>query len=518
MTKYREIIRLSSMGLSQRSIASSCQCSRNTVSEVLTRANQKEIAWPLPEDMLEVDLQLLLFPEKAQASSHSRKLPDCEHIHRELAKSGVTLSLLWSEYCEVCRLNQEIPLKYTQYCNYYRKYAAVTKATMHIQRKPGDQLEVDWAGQTARIVDKDTGEILPVYVFVAALSSTQYAYVEGFLSQNQECWIAAHVNAFNHFGGVPKVLVPDNLKTGVDKASWYSPVINKTYHEMAEHYGTAVVPARVRKPKDKPTVEGIVGNISTWIIAALRNQTFFTLSELNLAISDKLSSFNSKPFQKKPGSRLSTFLAEEKHVLQPLPVSAYELATWKVATVQFNYHISVDKMQYSIPYEYIKQKVDVRITKGIIEVFFHHQRICSHPRLHGRPGQYHTVQDHMPEKHKQYVQWNAERFLSWAQNVGPNTAAAIGAILTHHRIEQQGYKACMGVLKLADKYSLVRLEAACTRALGYTPNPSYKNISTILQTGQDLIPEQSQDAANLVGDRPENKHSFTRGASYYGRN
>jgi transposase len=312
------------------------------------------------------------YSPKESKPSHSRKLPDCEHIHRELAKSGVTLSLLWSEYCEVCRLNQEIPLKYTQYCNYYRKYAAVTKATMHIQRKPGDQLEVDWAGQTAQIVDKDTGEVLPVYVFVAALPSSQYAYVEGFLSQNQESWIAAHVNAFNHFGGVTKVLVPDNLKTGVDKASWYSPVINKTYHEMAEHYGTAVLPARVRRPKDKATVEGIVGNISTWIIAALRNQTFFSLSELNTAISEKLIDFNSKPFQKKPGSRLSTFLAEEKHVLQPLPVTSYELATWKVATVQFNYHISVDKMQYSVPYEYIKQKVDVRVTRGIIEVFFHH--------------------------------------------------------------------------------------------------------------------------------------------------
>lgn len=238
------------MGLSQRSIASSCQCSRNTVSEVLARANQRELTWPLPEDVADADLQHLLFPERAQGSSQSRKIPDCENIHRELAKSGVTLSLLWSEYCEVCRLNQEIPLKYTQYCNYYRKYAAVTKATMHIQRKPGEQMEVDWAGQTAAIIDRETGERIPVYVFVAALSSSHYAYVEGFLSQNQESWIAAHIHAFSHFGGVTKILVPDNLKTGVEKSSWYSPVINKTYHEMAEHYGTAVIPARVRKPKD----------------------------------------------------------------------------------------------------------------------------------------------------------------------------------------------------------------------------------------------------------------------------
>lgn len=210
MTKYREIIRLSSMGLSQRSIASSCQCSRNTVSEVLSRANQKELTWPLSEDVVEEDLRNMLFPEKAQQAS-SRKLPDCEHIHREMAKSGVTLSLLWSEYCEVCRLSNEIPLMYSQFCNYYRKFAATTKATMHIHRKPGEQLEVDWAGQTAAIVDQDTGELIPVYVFVAALSSSQYAYVEGFLSMNQESWIAAHIHAFSFFGGVTKILVPDNM-------------------------------------------------------------------------------------------------------------------------------------------------------------------------------------------------------------------------------------------------------------------------------------------------------------------
>lgn len=517
MTKYREILRLSSMGLSQRSIASSCQCSRNTVSEVLTRADQKEISWPLPDEVTEEDLLTMLYPEKAHPSS-SRKIPDCEYIHRELARSGVTLSLLWSEYCEACRLSSEIPLKYTQYCNYYRKFAATTKATMHIQRKPGEQMEVDWAGQTAAIVDRDTGEIIPVYIFVAALPSSEYAYVEGFLSQNQESWIAAHVHAFTHLGGVPKTIIPDNLKTGVEKSSWYSPVINKTYHEMAEHYGTAVIPARVRKPKDKPSVESTVGFISTWIIAALRNQTFFTLDELNDAIYEKLAELNSRPFQKRTGSRLSAFLDEEKYALQPLPASPYELATWKVATVQFNYHISLERMHYSVPYEYIKHKVDVRMTKGVIEIFFNHHRICSHPRLYGRPGQYHTVQDHMPDKHKQYVQWNTERFLSWARSVGPSTTVVIQAIMAYHRIEQQGYKACMGVLKLADRYSLVRLEAACSRALSYTPNPSYKNIHTILKSGQDMVAAEAAVAAERSNEDSHQQHSFTRGASYYGRN
>lgn len=515
MTKYRDILRLSSMGLSQRSIASSCHCSRNTVSDVLFRANQKGLIWPLPEEVGDVDLQQMLFPEKAQSTP--RKIPDCEYVHKEMAKSGVTLSLLWSEYCEICRLSNEIPLKYTQYCNYYRKFASTTKATMHITRKPGEQLEVDWAGQTASIIDQDTGELIPVYIFVAALSSSQYAYVEGFLSQNQESWIAAHVNAFNYFGGVTRILVPDNLKTGVEKPSWYSPVINKTYHEMAEHYGTAVIPARVRKPKDKPSVEGAVGVISTWIVAALRNQRYFTLAELNQSISEKLYEFNSRPFQKKPGSRLSTFLEEESYTLQPLPASAYELATWKIATVQFNYHISVDAMHYSVPYEYIKHKVDVRVTRRVIEVFYSNHRICSHPRLHGRPGQYSTIEDHMPDKHKSFVQWNGERFVSWAQNVGPSTTTVIKAILSFHRIEQQGYKACMGVLKLADRYSLVRLEAACARALSYTPNPSYKNIRTILKSGQDTVAVE-QKTTESKQNNSQNDHGFTREAGYYGRN
>lgn len=514
MIKYRDIIRLSSMGLSQRSIASSCQCSRNTVSDVLNRAKEKELTWPLPKDLAETDLQFLLFPEKAQATL--RKIPDVEYIHRELAKSGVTLSLLWHEYCETCRLNHEIPLMYTQFCNYYRKYAATTKATMHIQHKPGEQMEVDWAGQTATLVDAETGERLPAYIFVAVLSSSQYAYVEAFLSQDQESWIAAHLHAFTFFGGVTKILVSDNLKTGVEKTSWYSPVINKTYHEMAEHYGIAVIPARVRKPKDKPSVEGAVGVISTWILAALRQQTFFTLTEMNVAISEKLTAFNQRSFQKKPGSRLKAFLDEEKHALLPLPSSAYECATWKVATVQFNYHIAVDNMYYSVPYEYIKHKVDVRITRLVIEVFYNHLRISSHPRLYGRPGQYHTLSDHMPEKHKQYVQWNAEHFIAWAERVGPSTTTVIRAILSGHRVEQQGYRACMGILKLADRYSLVRVEAACAKALTYSPNPGWKHVNTILKSGHDMVSAEQVAESDAV-KRTTNPHSFTRGASYYGR-
>jgi len=481
------------------------------VKRVLARAKETSIGWPLKDELTDGDLEKLLFPDSAPPAS--RRQPDLEYIHKEMAKSGVTLRLLWTEYCTGCRLSNEQPLMYSQFCYHYQQYAQKQRATMHIQRKPGEQIEVDWAGQTAAIINDETGEIIPVYVFVAVLSYSQYAYVEAFLARNQECWIAAHVNMYRYVGGVSKLLVPDNLKTGVERTDWYSPTINKVYHEMAEHYDTAVIPARVRKPKDKPNAEGTVGNISTWIIAALRNQKYFSLTALNQAIREKLDVFNCKPFQKKEGSRLSVFLEQERPFLQPLPGTPYELATWKIATVQLNYHITVDRMNYSVPYEYIKRRVDVRITRQVIEVFFNHHRICSHPRLYGYPGQYCTMEDHMPLDHQAYVQWNADRFINWARKIGPNTEMTVKSILSSHKVEQQGYKSCLSLIKLADKYSVVRLEAACKKALFYTPVPSYKSVKTILSTGQDKI----DDSSEPVTPGNASLYGFTRGAEYYER-
>lgn len=512
MTQYREILRLHSQGISQRGIATSCACSRNTVSKIVHRAEELGIAWPLEKNWTDGELRQRLFAEVVQLSS--RKHPDYEYVHREMAKSGVTLSLLWHEYCENCRSNHEIPLMYSQFCHHYQQFTQRTNATMRIQRKPGEQLEVDWAGQTATIIDRETGEMIPMYIFVGVLAYSQYAYVEAFPTQNQECWIAAHVHMYQYFGGSTRVLIPDNLKTGVEKASWYNPVINKTYHEMAEHYSTAVIPARVRKPRDKPNAEGSVNVVSTWILAALRNQQFFSRAELNQEIQVKLKALNTKPFQKKEGSRHSVFIHEEKPFLLALPATPYELATWKVATVQINYHISVEKMHYSVPYEYIKHRVDVRVTRSVIEVFYNHQRICSHPRLQGKPGQYSTVEEHMPEKHKKYVQWDGKRFVSWAENIGPHTAIAVQAILSSHKVEQQGYRSCLALLKLNDKYGVTRLEAACQRALSYTPRPSFQSIKTILNTGQDKLNVQPE---TIPASPPSENHSFVRGAEYYGR-
>ena len=387
----------------------------------------------------------------------------------------MTQQLLWFEYCDQCRNAGELPYQLTQFKTYYRAYMAKTKATMHINRKPGETMEVDWAGQTAELCDDETGEILPVYVFVAVLPFSGYAYAEAFLNQKQEAWITAHVNAYSYFGGVARMLVPDNLKTGVVKHSRQEIVLNKSYQELAEHYGTAILPARVRSPKDKASVEGAVGNVSSYILAAIRNQRFFTLREMNDVIKERLHAFNHRPFQKKDGNR-ATWFAEERASLLPLPRNPYELSEWKMATVAYNYHISVAEQYYSVPFAYIKHKVDVRLTRSVVEVFHEGSRICAHVQLHGRRGQYSTQESHMPPNHQQYIQWNGERFRKWAAKVGQHTAIVVEAILSGCKVEQQGYRTCMALLKLSDKYKSERLEAACEKALGYTPRPGYKLV------------------------------------------
>jgi len=331
MTQYREILRLHQQGISGRGIAASLSCSRNTVSATLKAAEALGISWPLPDAISDRELEERLFPESGLDGNH--KLPDFDNIHKEMGRSGVTLSLLWYEDSEACRTCLAIPYQYSQFCKLYHEYIQKTKATMRIHHKPGEKLEVDWAGKTATIMDNISGEAIKAYVFVAALPYSGYSYVEAFLKMDMESWIQAHINCFEYFKGVARILVPDNLKTGVDQVSWTHTVINRTYNELATYYDTVVIPARVHHPKDKASAEGTVGVISTWIIASLRNQTFFSLAELNREIKHRLGDFNTRPFQKKEGSRESIFLSEEQHCLTMLPAQPYELATWSSATV-----------------------------------------------------------------------------------------------------------------------------------------------------------------------------------------
>jgi len=510
MTNYREILRLKHLRLNNTQIAESVGCSRTTVINVLKLAREKGLSYPLPELMSDKALYETLFPEAAGKLKY--KMPDYDHVYKELQRDGVTLDLLWREYVEECRQSGELSYQSTQFNKYYNDYCAKKNATMHLNHKPGEIMQVDWAGDTTSIIDTDTGEIIKVYVFVATLPYSGYSYVEGFFSMDQECWTTAHANAYKYFGGVTKMIQCDNLKTGVVKHGKDEVELNRSYQELAEHYNAAVVPARVRAPRDKAFVEGTVGVISTFIIAALRNRQFLSLSDLNEAIRDRLYEFNHKPFQKKDGSRASLF-EEERPFMLPLPAEPFELSQWKIATVGPNYHIAADKMNYSVPYEYIKQKVDVRLTRGMVEVFFSGNRICSHVRLHGRPNQYSTNEDHMPPDHKKYVAWNADRFICWAGKIGPNTETVVRAILSSYKIEQQGYKPCLALLKLADKYSVERLEAACVKALTYSPQPSFKNVKSILASGQD----KAVPGSKVTPNETATQHGFTRGAAYYGR-
>ena len=510
MIDYREIIRLKNLKFSNVAIANSLCCSRNTVSEVLKLAESHSLEWPIPETLTNKDIEQLFYP--GRGTNEGRRLPDYEYIYNELAKPGVTLSLLWAEYCAKCEAEHTIPYQHTQFNEKYHAYAASKKATLRIKRKPGETMEVDWIGDTLKVYDSANCCEIPAYIFVAVLPCSLYGYAEAFPYMKSNHWIEAHVHAYSFFGGVTRILVPDNLKTGVIKNTRTELIINRSYHEMAEHYGTAIIPARPVKPKDKPNAEGTVKVLETWILAALRNRKFFTFQELNKAIHKKLEEFNAKPFQKKKGSRLSAFLEEERDFLMPLPASPYETAVWSTATIQPDYLITVGNCKYSVPYEFIGKKVDIRAAENSIEVFYHGDRIASHVRKMYAPEPIY-LPEHMPENHRKFLEYNTESFLDWGKSMGHSTHLVIKHFLFMHKVEQQGYKSCASLMKLADRYGTDRLENACAKALSYTSNPSLKNISTILKNGQDKVVLTSESAR--VSNKESLKYGITRGASYY---
>jgi len=507
MVNYREILRLKSLGYSQRQVASSVHSSRDTISSVFKLSEIHNLTWPLEDSLTNNKIQELFFPGRTEST---KKLPDYEYMYKELAKPGVTLTLLWAEYCENCHAEKSTPYQYTQFCDNYRQWARITKATMRINRKPGDIMEVDWAGNKLIIYDSVTGEEIYAYLFVAVLPCSCYSYAEAFLDHGTESWITAHIHAYKYFGGVTRILVPDNLKTGVITNTRYELELNQSYFEMAEYYDTAIIPTRVREPQDKANVEGTVKYTSTWIIAALRNEKYFSIVDLNQAIAIKLEQLNSKKFQKKEGSRLLAFKNEEKSFLKPLPNIPYELAVWTTATIQNDYTITDGKNRYSVPFDLIGLEVSIRLTSSTIEVFYHGSRVASHPRL--KEKQHNTIikLEHMPDNHKKYLAYNEEEFLKWGEKIGPNTSIVVKSFLTSGKVAEQGYKSCITLTKLADTYSCKRLESACAKALDYTTTPSIKSIQIILKTGQDKVKKEE-----IASKDSDNRYGFTRGASYF---
>ncbi len=494
MVNYKEILRLASEGTSQRQIAVSVGHSRDTVSEFLDAAKKHNLTWPLEESVTNEQIEAMLFPERYSAVSMYLE-PDYAYIHAELAKRGVTLTLLWNEYVQKAESLDKKPYMTTQFGDKYRAWARITKATMRIHHKPGDTMQVDWAGDTLPIYDSVTGEITPAYLFIAVLPCSCYVYAEATADMKLENWLMCHVHAYEYLGGVTRLLIPDNLKTGVTKNNRYETVMNRSYQELAEYYDTAIVPARVEHPKDKSLAEGSVKFASTWILAALRNERFFTLNEAKEAVRTKLEELNLRNFTQREGCRRSAYLEEEQAFMKPLPIQRYELAVWnpniKVGT---DYLVSDGKNHYSVPFDLIGEKVDIRLTSTTVEVFFHGSRVASHVRRTVAQREPIVNENHMAPEHRKYLNYNRDDFTAWAKSVGESTEKVTAYFLTSGKEPEQGFKYCASLTKLAEKYSKKRLETACAEILKHTTTPSLRLISTILKNGI-IKPEEKKTEA-----------------------
>lgn len=502
MVKYREILRQHAMGISYRNIAFSCRCSTGTVRTVLDRARASGLEWPLPEEMNDDAIRAVIYPPKPKADAGKAEI-DHKHVAAEMERAGVTMTLIWSEYCEDALACGKEPYMYSAFCQKHRQWALENKVTMHIERKAGAEMQVDWVGDTMEVVDVDSGELFKVYVFAACLPYSGKLYAEGFFDMKEEAWVNAHVHAFAFFGGTTPILVPDNLKTGIVKNTIDELILNEQYRRMAEYYGCAIVPARPRKPRDKGAVEMGVGLVERQAMAPLRNCVFTSLAHLNETLLDKVCEINARPFQKKAGSRDEVFLGQEKHVLIPLPQRPYEMITRKRATVNFNYHIAFDGAWYSVPFNYVKREVEVCATATAVWVNCDGARIATHARSHGPKGAYVTNPEHMPEAHRDFTEWNGERFRSWAKKIGPSCEQVVDAVLKSRKVEQQSYRSVRALLGLAEKHKASLLEEACAKALVYSPRPSYKTVKGILVK---LIQAQPTDP---------NEGAYLRGSDYY---
>jgi transposase len=501
MRKIREVLRLKhELCLSDRKIATSCNMGATSVKRCLSRAKSAGLTWPLAPGLDDAQLELLLYPSEKR---FKREEPDFEHIRQELKRPGVTLQLLWEEY----KATVPEAISYSRLCYLYRDFKKELPISMRQNHKAGEKVFVDYSGLTVPYVNRDTGEILAAEVFVGVLGASNYTYAEATKSQGLPDWIGSHVRMFKFFGGVPEIVVPDNLKSGVTKAHYYDPVVNPTYQDLAKHYGVAVVPARVRKPKDKAKVEVGVQGIERRILAKLRDRTFFSVAEINAAIKPLLTEYNATKFQKLPGSRASEFIEIDKPALKPLPQHDYSYAQWKKVRAGIDYHIAFEHHYYSVPYKYRGQQLDLRITRNTLECFCKSKPIATHRRSYTRG--YTTIKEHMPKSHQKHVDWTPERLIRWAKKIGPQTTTLIQTMLSSRAFVQQAFRACTGVLRLGKSYGQDRLELAAKRALVFGVY-TYQSIESILKNGLDRVPITKDEDSMLIP-----VHDNVRGSDYY---
>lgn len=506
MRKLTEILRLKfEAKLSHRAIAHSVDIGLGTVSLYLKRFKASGLSWPLSPEMDESQLARRLFPNGALEPRHGWVEPDFAQIHQELKRKGVTRQLLWEEY-RACYPDQGY--SYTQFCQRYKDWRGKLRLSMRQAHKAGEKLFVDYAGQTVPIVDPTGGACRKAQVFVAVLGASNYTYAEATWTQSLSDWLGSHIRAFEFLGGVTPLIVPDNLKSGVSKACRYEPDINPSYQHLASYYGTAILPARPYKPKDKAKAEASVLVVERWILARLRHQTFFTLSDLNHTIRHLLDVLNHRPFKKLPGTRQGQFEILDQPALLPLPKDRYEVTEIKQARVNIDYHLEFDQHYYSVPCALVRKQVEVHATSQLVRVRHRGKQVACHVRSH-RQGGFSTCPEHMPKRHRKHQQWTPGRLLNWAKQTGPEVLIFTQQLLEGREHPEQGYRACLGVLNLSRSYGADRVNAACARALQLKAF-RVKSVQSILQQGLDQVPlEVESDSPDLGA------HENVRGAKYY---
>ncbi len=505
MRMVREIIRLHfGLGLGKRQIGRACGVAPSTVVDYVQRAEAAGLCWPLPEDLDDAELEAKLSQQRSSKSRPvTRPLPDMNETHLELRKKGVTLQLLWLEYKE--RFPEGY--QYSQFCEHYNRWTRTLEISLRQEHRAGEKMFIDFAGKTVPIVNSSTGEIANAEIFVAVLGASNYTYAEALPSQGLPFWIKAHIHAFEYFDGVSKILVPDNLRSGVTRACRYEPDLNPVYLSLAQHYGAAIIPARPGKPRDKAKAEAVVLLVTRWILAALRHHTFFSVEELNEKIRELLERLNSRQFKKLKSSRRDLYETLERPSLKPLPPERYRYIDFKRPTVNIDYHVDVDGHFYSVPNQLRGKKLEAFLSVDTVEVFLSGRRIVTHVRSYQKG--YTTLTEHMPKAHQKHLEWTPSRIINWAEKNGPSTNELIETILSTRPHPEQGFKSCLGILRLGKQYSPERLEAAAMRAVHFRAF-SYKSIKSILENGFDRVPfiKQKEVIATI-------HHDNIRGKEYY---
>jgi len=507
MRKIREILRLKfDLNLSDRQISKSTKASRPTISDYLRRFTLSGLPWPLPVNMPDAEIDTRLFPLKSTLPNALRSTPDWAQMHLEVRRKGVTLFLLWQEH----KSGHPDGFNYSWFCEQYRTWSGKLDAVMRQDHLAGEKCFVDYAGHTMPVICRHTGEIRQAQIFVGVMGASNYTFAEATWSQTIPDWIGSHVRMLGHFGASPEILVPDNLKSGVSKTCRYEPDTNPTYLDFAKHYGITVIPARSRKPRDKAKVENGVLIVERWILACLRNRSFFSLAELNEAIGELLIRLNQRPFKKLPGCRETTFRSVDYPAMRALPVERYIFTEWKKARVNLDYHIEVEGRYYSVPHTLIGKQLDVSFSEHVIEVMHKGERLASHARVHGKGKRYSTQSEHMPRAHQEMAEWTPERIINWAASVGEHTRKLVDALIERKPHPQQAFRAAVGIIRLGKRYGNSRVEAACRRA--YTTNAiSYTSVDSILKLRLDELPlPQDAKQASLPLT-----HDNVRGSGYY---